>query len=119
MFEWISDNRANIALVIIIGLLIAFVWSIRTGLKETRLRAKDEVFGDPERTRGGWYWAVCGVSALLLVWFYYSWGTARAVFPKAANELCQIAKIDEALSPVSAALTICARLRTTSVVDFR
>ena len=60
MFEWISDNRANIALVIIIGLLIAFVWSIRTGLKETRLRAKDEVFGDPERTRGGWYWAVCG-----------------------------------------------------------
>ena len=117
MFEWISDNRANIALVIIIGLLIAFVWSIRTGLKETRLRAKDEVFGDPERTRGGWYWAVCGVSALLLVWFYYSWGTARAVFPKAANELCQIAKIDEALSPVSAALPITSRyLKSTTLV---
>ena len=117
MFEWISDNRANIALVIIIGLLIAFVSSIRTGLKETRLRAKDEVFGDPERTRGGWYWAVCGVSALLLVWFYYSWGTARAVFPKAANELCQIAKIDEALSPVSAALPITSRyLKSTTLV---
>ena len=117
MFEWISDNRANIALVIIIGLLIAFVWSIRTGLKETRLRAKDEVFGDPERTRGGWYWAVCGISALLLVWFYYSWGTARAVFPKAANELCQIAKIDESLAPVSAALPITSRyLKSTTLV---
>ena len=62
MFEWISDNRANIALVIIIGLLIAFVWSIRTGLKETRLRAKDEVFGDPERTRGGTHCYQCHVN---------------------------------------------------------
>ena len=71
MFEWISDSRASIAFFIIIGLVAAFVWSIRKGLVETRRRAKDEVFGDPERTRGGWYWAVCGVSALMLVWFYY------------------------------------------------
>lgn len=92
MFEWLSDNRAIFALVTIIGLVIAFVWSIRIGVVQTRIRAKDEVFGDPERTRGGWYWALCGVSALMLVWFYYSWGTARAVFPKAANELCQVAK---------------------------
>ena len=117
MFEWVSDNRASIALVIIIGLVVAFVWSIRKGLAETRLRAKDEVFGDPERTRGGWYWAVCGVSALMLVWFYYSWGAARAVFPKAANELCQVAKIDEALAPVSAALPITSRyLKSTTLV---
>ena len=93
MFEWLSDNRATFALVSIIGLVAAFVWSIHIGLRQTRLRAKDEVFGDPERTRGGWYWAVCGVSALMLVWFYYSWGVARAVFPQAANELCQVAKI--------------------------
>ncbi len=117
MFEWISDNRASIALVIIIGLVAAFLWSIRKGLAETSLRAKDEVFGDPERTRGGWYWAVCGVSALMLVWFYYSWGAARAVFPKAANELCQVAKIDEALAPVSAALPITSRyLKSTTLV---
>ena len=117
MFEWISDNRASIALVIIIGLVASFVWSIRKGLAETRRRAKDEVFGDPERTRGGWYWAVCGVSALMLVWFYYSWGAARAVFPKAANELCQVAKIDEALAPVSAALPITSRyLKSTTLV---
>ena len=117
MFEWISDSRASIALVVIIGLVAAFVWSIRKGLAETRRRAKDEVFGDPERTRGGWYWAVCGVSALMLVWFYYSWGVARAVFPKAANELCQVAKIDEALAPVSAALPITSRyLKSTTLV---
>ncbi|MGB2028965.1 MAG: ABC transporter permease, partial [Candidatus Puniceispirillaceae bacterium] len=117
MFEWLSDNRATIALFIIIGLIIAFVWSIRTGVKETSLRARDEVFGDPERTRGGWYWALCGVSALMLVWFYYSWGTARAVFPQAANELCQVAKIDESLAPVSAALPITSRyLKSTTLV---
>ena len=117
MFEWISDSRASIAFFIIIGLVAAFVWSIRKGLAETRRRAKDEVFGDPERTRGGWYWAVCGVSALMLVWFYYSWGAARAVFPKAANELCQVAKIDEALAPVSAALPITSRyLKSTTLV---
>ena len=71
MAEWLSDNRAVFALVTIIGLLVAFVWSIQIGVKQTRLRARDEVFGDPERTKGGWYWAVCGMSALLLVWFYY------------------------------------------------
>ena len=52
MFDWISDNRASIALVIIIGLAVAFVFSIFVGVKQTRLRAKDEVFGDPERTKG-------------------------------------------------------------------
>ena len=117
MFEWLSDNRATFALVTIIGLVAAFVWSIHIGLRQTRLRAKDEVFGDPERTRGGWYWAVCGVSALMLVWFYYSWGVARAVFPQAANELCQVAKIDESIAPISAALPISSRyLKSTTLV---
>ena len=117
MFEWLSDNRASFALVTIIGLVIAFVWSIRIGVEQTRLRAKDEVFGDPERTRGGWYWALCGVSALMLVWFYYSSGMARAVFPKAANEMCQVAKIDESLAPITAALPIRSRyLKSTTLV---
>ena len=117
MFDWISDNRASIALVIIIALAVAFVFSIFVGVKQTRLRAKDEVFGDPERTKGGWYWALCGVSALLLVWFYYSWGTARAVFPTAANELCQVAKVEEAMSPITAALPVGSRyLKSTTLV---
>ena len=117
MFDWISDNRASIALVIIIGLIVAFCWSIKTGLEQTRLREKNEVFGDPERTKGGWYWAVTGVSALLLIWFYYSWGAARAVFPTAANELCQVAKVDEAIAPINAALPIGSRyLKSTTLV---
>jgi taurine transport system permease protein len=117
VFEWISDNRANIALIIIIGLIGAFFVSIYVGVKQTRRRAKDEVFGDPEGTKGGWYWAMCGVSALLLVWFYFSWGMARAVFPDSANELCQIAKVEEALSPITAALPVSARyLKSTTLV---
>jgi hypothetical protein len=66
VFEWLSDNRATIALFMIIILVVSFIWSIIVGRRQTELRAKDEVFGDPERTKGGWYWAVCGVSALLL-----------------------------------------------------
>ena len=109
MFEWLSDNRASIAAGLIVVFVCAFVWSIAVGKRQARLRAKDEVFGDPVRTKGGWYWAVCGVSALMLVWFYYSWGTGRAYFPKAANEMCQIAKLEEAVSPIKAALPIGSR----------
>ena len=117
MAEWLADNRAVFALITIIGLLIAFGWSIQVGVRQTRLRARDEVFGDPERTKGGWYWAVCGVSALMLVWFYYSWGTARAVFPNAANELCQVAKVNESMAPISAALPVRSRyLKSTTLV---
>ena len=48
---------------------------------------------------------------------YYSWGTARAVFPNAANELCQIAKIDESLAPINAALPVRSRyLKSTTLV---
>ncbi|MGB1952481.1 MAG: ABC transporter permease [Candidatus Puniceispirillum sp.] len=117
MFEWLSDNRATIALFMIIILVVSFIWSIIVGRRQTELRAKDEVFGDPERTKGGWYWAVCGVSALLLLWFHYSWGTARAVFPNSANELCQIAKVDESMASISAALPIGSRyLKSTTLV---
>ncbi len=109
MFEWLSDNRASIAAVIIFALFIAFVASIVIGKKQNALTEKDEVFGDPERTKGGWPWAVCGISALLLVWFYYSWGVGRAYFPQSANELCQVAKLEEATSPIRASLPIGSR----------
>ncbi len=109
MFDWLSDNRALIAAVLILLALVSFVATIVIGRKQSAIREKDEVFGDPERNKRGWYWAVCGVSALFLIWFYYSWGTARAFFPKAANELCQVAKLDEALSPINAALPATSR----------
>lgn len=109
MFEWLSDNRANVAAVVIIALVAMFVGSIIIGRKQTAATAKDQVFGDPERTRGGWYWAVCGVSTLLLVWFYFSWGIGRAYFPQAANEMCQAAKLETAVAPIKAALPIGSR----------
>ena len=117
MVNWISEHRADIAAVLILALIASFVWSIFYGVKQSRRLAKEQVFGDPERTVGGWYWAVCGVSALMLVWFYYSWGMARAFFPNAANEVCQIAKIDEALSPVNASLPVSSRyFKSTTLV---
>lgn len=106
MFEWLSENRAAIAAVLIILILLCFITSIIVGRRQAVLRAKDEVFGDPQRTRGGWYWALCGVCAILLTWFYFSWGVGRAYFPQAANEMCQIAKLDEAISPITASLPI-------------
>ncbi|MBX2867332.1 MAG: ABC transporter permease subunit [Acidiferrobacterales bacterium] len=109
MFEWLSDNRALIAAVIIFALVVSFIASIILGRKQNALTENDEVFGDPERTKGGWHWAVCGVSALLLVWFYFSWGVGRAYYPLAANELCQVAKLEEATSPIRAALPIGSR----------
>lgn len=109
MFEWVSDNRATIAAVVIIVLAVMFVYSIVVGRRQADYRSKDDIFGDPVRTRGGWYWSMCGISALLLVWFYFSWGTGRAYFPEAANEMCQIAKLEEAVSPIKAALPIGSR----------
>jgi len=104
VLDFLSEERALIAAFVIFALVIALGVSVYIGLKQSALRAKDEVFGDPERTKGSWYWALCGVSALLLVWFYFSWGMGRAYFPDAGNEMCQAAKIDEAISPVTAAL---------------
>ena len=69
MVNWLSEHRSDIALIVIIGLVISFIWSIFYGVKRSRILDKEQVFGDPERTLGGWYWAVCGVSALMLVWF--------------------------------------------------
>ena len=109
MFEWLSTHRADISAVLILLLVAAFAVSIYYGLKDTHQRKNDEVFGDPERTRGGWYWAVTGLSALVLIWFYFSWGMARAYFPSAANELCQVGKIQEAVSPITARLPIGSR----------
>ena len=104
MSEFLSFHRADIAALLILVLAGLFIWSIYYGRRRTRTLDSKQVFGDPERTLGGWFWAVCGVSSLLLVWFYFSWGTARAFFPNAANEMCQVAKIDEALSPITSKL---------------
>ena len=117
MFEWLSTHRADIAAVFILILIVAFVASIYHGVKFSVARKNDEVFGDPERTKGGWYWAVTGVATILLLWFYFSWGMARAYFPNAANEMCQVAKVETALSSIKAQLPIGSRyFKSTTLV---
>ena len=53
MLNWVSEERAAIAAILILLLIISFVVSIYIGVKQTAFRQKDEVFGDPERTLGG------------------------------------------------------------------
>ena len=101
---WASASRRGFAAVFILILLGLLIWSIMVGLRQSRIREKDEVFGDPERTKGGWYWMICGLSSLALVWFYFSWGAARAFFPNAANEICQVATLNTAMRPIMGAL---------------
>ena len=109
MLNWVSEERAAIAAILILLLIISFVVSIYIGVKQTAFRQKDEVFGDPERTLGGWYWTVTGVSTILLLWFYFSWGVGRAFFPESGNEMCQIAKLETAIAPITAALPLNSR----------
>ena len=109
MLDWLSQERAFIASIIIVILLITLLWSILVGLRQATHRAKDQVFGDPERTLGGWYWTLSGVSSILLIWFYFSWGVGRAFFPEAGNEMCQVAKVETAIAPIKAALPIDSR----------
>ena len=56
----VVETRSIVALLDT-RLLGGFFASIVYGVRQTRRRAKDQVFGDPERTTGGWFWAVCGV----------------------------------------------------------
>ena len=69
MFESLSDNRAAISAVLIILCLVMFLASIYVGRKQSVLTGKDEIFGDPERTRGGWCWTMCGIVTMILFWF--------------------------------------------------
>ena len=46
---------------------------------------------------GGTHWVIVGSSFLLLIWLYYSWDIAKGFYPKSANELCQVAKVNDSL----------------------
>lgn len=104
LLRGMSANRAIFAAIIILILLALLIWSTVIGLRQSKIRETDEIFGDPERTKGGWYWIICGLASLGLVWFYFSWGTARAFFPNAANEICQVASLNTAMAPIAGAL---------------
>ena len=78
-------------------IFVAVVGCILYGRRLIRTEKVDAVFGNPERAKGGTHWIIVGSSAILLVWLYYSWDIAKGFYPKSANELCQVAKINESL----------------------
>jgi len=78
-------------------LIVAVIGSILYGQRLIKSEKVDTVFGNPERAKGGIHWVVVGACFLLFTWLYYSWDIAKAFYPKSANELCQVAKVNESL----------------------
>jgi len=96
----------------------AIVGCVLYGRKLIRTEKVDAVFGNPERAQGGIHWVILGSSFLLLVWLYYSWDIAKSFFPKSANELCQVGKVDESLLSLKYLFPIDERqLKSTSVIE--
>ena len=83
--------------IITILILVSIVGCVLYGRKLIKTEKIDAVFGNPERAKGGTHWVIVGSSAILLIWLYYSWDIAKGFYPKSANELCQVAKINESL----------------------
>ncbi len=82
---------------ITILIFVAIIGCILYGRRLIRTEKVDAVFGNPERAKGGKHWIIVGSSAILLVWLYYSWDIAKGFYPKSANELCQVAKVNDSL----------------------
>ena len=78
-------------------IFFAVIGCILYGRKLIKTEKVDAVFGNPERAKGGTHWIIVGSSFLLLIWLYYSWDIAKAFYPKSANELCQVGKVNDSL----------------------
>ena len=83
--------------IITFVVIFAVVGSILYGRKLAKTEKLDAVFGNPERAKGGVHWVIVGSSFLLLTWLYYSWDMAKSFYPQSANELCQVAKVNDSL----------------------
>ena len=83
--------------IVTILILVSILGCILYGRRLIKTEKIDAVFGNPERAKGGTHWIIVGSSAILLIWLYYSWDIAKGFYPKSANELCQVAKINESL----------------------
>ena len=77
--------------------IFAVIGSLLYGRKLAKTEKLDAVFGNPERAKGGVHWVIVGSSFLLLTWLYYSWDMAKSFYPQSANELCQVAKVNDSL----------------------
>ena len=99
-------------------IFFAVVGCILYGRRLIRTEKVDAVFGNPERALGGTHWVIVGSSFLLLIWLYYSWDIAKSFFPRSANELCQVGKVNESLMSLKYLFPIDERqLKSTSVIE--
>ena len=78
-------------------IIFAVIGSILYGRRLIKTEKSDAVFGNPEKIKGGTHWIIVGTSFIILSWLYYSWDIAKSFYPKSANELCQVAKVNESL----------------------
>ena len=83
--------------IITFVVIFAVIGSLLYGRKLAKTEKLDAVFGNPERAKGGVHWVIVGGSFLLLTWLYYSWDMAKSFYPQSANELCQVAKVNDSL----------------------
>ena len=98
-------------------IFFAVIGCILYGRRLIKTEKVDAVFGNPERSKGGTHWIIVGSSFLLLVWLYYSWDIAKAFYPKSANELCQVAKVNESLLGLKYQFPIAEReFKSTSII---
>jgi len=103
--------------IITFATIFAVVGCILYGRKLIKTEKVDAVFGNPEKAKGGTHWVIVGSSCLLLVWLYYSWDMAKSFYPKSANELCQVAKVNESLRALKYLFPIEEReLKSTSII---
>jgi len=103
--------------IITFATIFAVVGCILYGRKLIKTERVDAVFGNPEKAKGGTHWVIVGSSCLLLVWLYYSWDMAKSFYPKSANELCQVAKVNESLRSLKYLFPIEEReLKSTSII---
>jgi taurine transport system permease protein len=78
-------------------ILISIIGCVLYGRRLIRTEKIDAVFGNPERALGGTHWVIVGSGFLIFVWLYYSWDIAKGFYPQSANELCQVAKVNDSL----------------------
>ena len=100
MSDILQSPRGIVVGALFIILICVLIWTIFYGRRLAKNEVTDLVFGNPMKALGGWHWVISGVCTVLVFWLYFSWDAARAFFPNAANELCQVAKVESALIPM-------------------
>ena len=104
--------------ILFIVLIFLFIGAIIYGRRLVKTEVTDAVFGNPTRALGGWHWIIAGLASIMIIWLYFSWDAGRAFFPTAANELCQVAKLNRTANPIRSAFPLEDRLlRGTALLE--